>query len=65
VLVDGLVHQDGRRFVWLVSERDVAQVVRPRLAAGGRLTPLGGGDTVEEVELEPYGVRVLQLATRI
>jgi hypothetical protein len=65
VLVDGLVHEDGRRFVWFVSERDVPQVVRPRLAAGGRLTPLGGGDTVEEVELAPYGVTVLQLTTRI
>jgi hypothetical protein len=63
VLVDGLVHQDGRRFVWLVSESDGPLRVRPRLSAGGRLIPLGGGDTVEEVELAPYGVTVLQLMT--
>jgi len=63
VLVDGLVHEDGRRFVWLVSERDAPLVVRPRLPAGGRLTPLGGGDAVEEVELAPYGVKVLELTT--
>ena len=62
-LVDGLVHEDGRRFVWLVSERNVPLVVRPRVAAGSRLTPLGGGDPVEEVELAPYGVTVLQLMT--
>jgi hypothetical protein len=61
VLVDGLVHQDGRRFVWLVSERDGPLVVRPRVAAGSRLMPLGGGDAVEQVELAPYGVTVLQL----
>ena len=63
VLVDGLVHQDGRRFVWLVSESDGPLRVRPRLSTGGRLIPLGGGDTVEEVELGPYGVTVLQLTT--
>jgi endo-1,4-beta-mannosidase len=61
VLVDGLVHEDGRRFVWLVSECDGSQVVRPRLTAGSRLIPLGGGDAVEQVELAPYGVTVLQL----
>jgi len=63
VLVDGLVHEDGRRFVWLVSERDAPLVVRPRLPAGSRLVPLGGGDPVGEVELAPYGARVLQLMT--
>ena len=63
VLVDGLVHEDGRRFVWLVSERKGPLVVRPRLTAGGRLVPLGGGDTLEEVELAPYGVKVLELMT--
>jgi len=61
VLVDGLVHEDGRRFVWLVSERDVPMVVRPRLSSGSRLLPLGGGDPVGQVELAPYGVTVLQL----
>ena len=61
VLVDGLVHQDGRRFVWLVSEHDGPLVVHPRVTAGARLVPLGGGDPIDEVELTAYGVKVLQL----
>jgi endo-1,4-beta-mannosidase len=65
VLVDGLVHEDGRRFVWLVSERDEPLVVRPHVAGGNRLIPLEGGETVEEVELAPYGVTVLQLAAGV
>jgi hypothetical protein len=63
VLVDGLVHQDGRRFIWLVSESDGPLVVRPRLPVGGHLVSLGGGDTLRQVELGPYGVAVLQLMT--
>jgi endo-1,4-beta-mannosidase len=63
VLVDGLVHRDGRRFVWLVSESDTPLVVQPRLPAGGWLIPLGGGERVENVELDAYGVKVLQLKT--
>jgi endo-1,4-beta-mannosidase len=65
VLVDGLVHEDGRRFVWLVSECDARLVVRPRVAAGTRLIPLGGGDPVEQIELAPYGVTVLQQTARV
>jgi endo-1,4-beta-mannosidase len=65
VLVDGLVHEDGRRFVWLVSECDARLVVRPRVAAGTRLIPLGGGDPVEQIELAPYGVTVLQQTARL
>jgi hypothetical protein len=64
VLVDGLVHEDGRRFVWFVSEREVPLVVRPAVQSGGWLTPLGGGEAVEAVELAPYGVRVLELVTK-
>ena len=63
VLVDGLVHQDGRRFVWLVSERDGPLVVHPKVVAGSCLIPVGGGDPIEQVELAPYGVKVLQLTT--
>ena len=62
VLVDGLVHKDGRRFVWLVSERDVPLAVRPRLPYGGRLATLEGAP-VDEVELAPYGVAVLELTS--
>ena len=63
VLVDGLVNEDGRRFVWLVSEHDGPLVVHPRVTAGARLIPLEGGGPVEEVELAAYGVTVLQLTT--
>lgn len=63
VLVDGLVHQDGRRFVWLVSEHDGPLVVHPRVRGGRWLTPLEGGEPIEQVELAPYGVTVLQLTT--
>jgi len=63
VLVDGLIHQDGRRFAWFVSEHDGPLVVRPRVRAGCRLVPLEGGDPVDEVELTAYGVMVLQLTT--
>jgi hypothetical protein len=65
VLVDGLVHEDGRRFVWLVSECDAPLVVRPRLSSGSGLVPLGGGDPVEQIELAPYGVTVLQLTAGV
>ncbi len=63
VLVDGLVHRDGRRFVWFVSEHEGPIVVHPRVMAGARLIPLGGGDPVRQVDLAPYGVTVLQLTT--
>lgn len=63
VLVDGLVHHDGRRFLWLVSQSDGPLMVRPRLPAGAQLVPFGGGDAVGQVELAPYGVAVLQLST--
>jgi beta-glucosidase len=58
VLVDGLVHDDGRRFVWFVSECAEPLTFAPQLRDGGTLVELAGGE-VSKVELEPYGVRVL------
>ncbi|MCT2585469.1 cellulase family glycosylhydrolase [Actinophytocola sp. S1-96] len=55
----GLSHRDGRRFVWLVSQSPDELTVRP--AVRGKLTDLAGGAPVDEVTLQPYGVRVLHL----
>ncbi|MEW2544380.1 cellulase family glycosylhydrolase [Streptomyces sp. NPDC047002] len=56
---DTVRHEDGRRFVWLVSQSGADETVRPR--AGAALRELGGGAPVDEVTLPPYGVRVLRL----
>ncbi|WP_405750285.1 cellulase family glycosylhydrolase [Streptomyces sp. NBC_01020] len=58
VSADVLVHEDGRRFVWLVSQSQDALTVRP---GGGRFFGLGTGVESPEVTLEPYGVQVLEL----
>lgn len=63
VLVDSLVHRDGRTFVWLVSESDEELKAEPESATGRSLEPIGGGDPVDVVTLAPYGVTVLQIAT--
>ncbi|MGA8115905.1 MAG: cellulase family glycosylhydrolase [Actinocatenispora sp.] len=60
VFADTLVHDDGRRFVWLVSQHADEATVSPR-TAGGTLRPLGGGDVLTEVTLPPYGVGVFEL----
>lgn len=56
---DTLVHEDGRRFVWLVSQADAELAVQPR--ADGALRDLETGEECAEVALEPFGVRVLEL----
>lgn len=60
VMAAELRHRDGRRFVWLVSQAPVPLTVKP--AAAGRLTDLDSGEWMEEVTLDPYGVRVLKLS---
>ncbi len=59
VHVGHLSHEDGRRFVWLVSQEPDECTVRPTVL--GKLTELAGGP-VDTVTLPPYGVHVLQLA---
>ncbi|MGQ4511229.1 cellulase family glycosylhydrolase [Streptomyces sp. DW26H14] len=59
VSADTVRHEDGRRFVWLVSQSADALTVRPRAEAS--LRGLGGGARVTEVPLPPFGVRVLEL----
>lgn len=65
VLVDGLVHADGRRFVWLVSESDEPVTARPSTPAGMCLRPVlpDGVDPSGAVVLSPYGVKVMELVT--
>jgi beta-glucosidase len=58
VLVDSLVHEDGREFVFLVSEHAQAVTVSP-IVSEGRLVTLGGGDA-RSVAMAPYGVTVLR-----
>jgi beta-glucosidase len=63
VIVDGLVHADGSRYVWLVSEHADELKVRPRVADGGTLQTLDGAGTEDIVLLPPYGVVVLRHVT--
>jgi endo-1,4-beta-mannosidase len=60
VLVDGLVHEDGTSFVWLVSEHDDEVKVSP-LTAAGTLQTLDGDPVGDVVALPAYGVTVLRL----
>lgn len=63
VLVDALEHEDGTRFVWLVSESPDELKAELRFGAdhrGGALETLDGTPVVDTVTLAPYGVRVLR-----
>jgi hypothetical protein len=62
VLVDSLVHEDGTRFVWLVSESADEVEARPRTSDGSTLHTLDGEPVGDTVALPPYGVAVLRLA---
>ncbi|WP_225850700.1 cellulase family glycosylhydrolase [Streptomyces sp. HPF1205] len=59
VSVDRLVHEDGRTFVWLVSQSRSDLSVKPVVTAGS-LHELDGAPA-DAVALPPYGVRVLEL----
>lgn len=61
VLVDGLRHDDGRRFVWFVSEAAEEIAVKPVVAGDGALVELDGQAPVSEVTIPPYGVRVMRM----
>jgi endo-1,4-beta-mannosidase len=54
VSADVLARADGTRFAVLVSQAEVKLTVNPLVAGGGQ-------EGFEEVVLEPYGVRVLEL----
>lgn len=57
VVVGELEHQDGRRFTWFVSQSPQRRTVKP--VTDDVLIELHG-DRVTEVELDPYGVVVLE-----
>jgi endo-1,4-beta-mannosidase len=61
VATDILVHQDGTRFAWLVSQSSEAVAVKPQLAAGLRLSAIDGDTANGEVALAPFGVGVFRL----
>jgi hypothetical protein len=54
VAVDSLVHEDGTRHVWFVSQAAEELTVKPTVRDGGRLAE-------DTVVLPPFGVRVLKL----
>lgn len=54
VAVDSMIHEDGTRFVWLVSQAAEELAVKPVVRNGGRLAE-------DVVVLPPFGVRVLKL----
>ncbi|MFD7921985.1 cellulase family glycosylhydrolase [Streptomyces sp. NPDC059740] len=59
VSADLLEHEDGRRFLWLVSQSE--QEVRVTPQAAGEPVDLATGEPVPSPVLAPYGVRVLEL----
>ncbi|HVV21933.1 MAG TPA: cellulase family glycosylhydrolase [Pseudonocardiaceae bacterium] len=60
VAADVLVHEDGRRFLWLVSQCDAEVTVKPNVATG--LRTLTGEPVSGPVTLGPFGVGVYELA---
>jgi endo-1,4-beta-mannosidase len=58
VMVSELVRDDGARLIWFVSQSAEQLTVTP-IANSGTLQD--GENTVETMELEPFGVRVLTL----
>ncbi|MDT0347608.1 cellulase family glycosylhydrolase [Streptomyces litchfieldiae] len=59
VLVGRMEHEDGRSFVWFISQHDEPLTVKPTVAAG-TLRDLTGQE-FPAVELFPYGVVVTEL----
>ncbi|WP_406691064.1 cellulase family glycosylhydrolase [Saccharopolyspora sp. ID03-671] len=58
VFADVLVHEDGRRFAWLVSQHSRETTVSPQCAGSVRSL---SGEPLSEVVLAPYGVEVVEL----
>jgi endo-1,4-beta-mannosidase len=59
VLVDSLDRDDGRRFVWLISQSPLSVTVNPRTPTGSPLHELHTGAEVSTVDIPAFGVRVL------
>jgi hypothetical protein len=59
VIVGEMVHEDGRRFVWLINASDTPLVCTPFIATG-TLRDLTHQERQSSVELGPFGVSVLE-----
>ncbi len=57
VMVSELVRDDGARLIWFVSQSDEPLSVSPALASGGLFD---GSSAAETVDLDPFGVVVLE-----
>jgi endo-1,4-beta-mannosidase len=60
VIVGDMIHEDGRLFVWFISESDAPLRCTPLVTAGS-LRELDGSVAPRELQLEPFGVQVLEL----
>lgn len=58
VLVSAMIHEDGREYVWFISQADQPLRVTPTIHTG-TLRSLEG-DERKTIELNPFGVEVLQ-----
>ncbi|TDC66738.1 glycoside hydrolase 5 family protein [Streptomyces hainanensis] len=61
VLVGSMAHEDGRVFVWFVSQHDEPLTAAPTLRTAGHLLDLDGAK-LATVDLPPFGVVVAELA---
>jgi endo-1,4-beta-mannosidase len=59
VVCGEMVHEDGRRFVWLINMTPDPLTASPRLASGS-LRGIDGGTPVTSVRLPAFGVAVLE-----
>lgn len=59
VIVGEMVHDDGRRFVWFISSSDASLSCKPLLGSGS-LRELGGTAERSHIDLEPFGVVVVE-----
>jgi hypothetical protein len=63
VLVDSLLGADGTRYVWAISESAEPVVFTPVVPDGATLERVLDGTSVEQIELQPYGVEVFRLSS--
>ncbi|MFI9029596.1 cellulase family glycosylhydrolase [Streptomyces sp. NPDC053560] len=59
VVTGEMAHEDGRRFVWFLSQHPEELTVVPRVGKGA-LTSLDDGTALTDITLGPYGVVVAQ-----
>ena len=68
VACDVLEHRDGTRYVVIASHADESVTLKPTFGVAADqapprgLTPLGENEIVDTVTVDPFGVRILQIA---